>query len=326
MNYKDEKCVLCGEVFTEEDDIVVCPECGAPHHRECYKNNGSCALEDEHTEGFKWQRTASPFPVPPVGELTVCPVCHTANRLGNQRCIKCGERLEVTRPESSENNNNDVEEFSPFTQTAEFLGFDPEEDMGGATMRELSQFVDSNTIYYIPLFKRFKELGTKLSLNLICFIFPPIYFANRRMWGWAVTTSVIMVLLAIPALLSYMINDSMRSGYFFMPADLMSLIYDNRHLLNAIIEICSIGTLITRLVMCLFCNHMYMRFAVRTVQKIKLRARRTVLSREVVSAAGGLRPINSVLILLIMGAMAYVALIGTVVLLEVMFSLSTMGI
>ena len=324
MNYIDEKCVLCGELFTANDDVVVCPECGAPHHRECYKKNGSCAAADLHAEGQKWQRTAIPFPTAAAGELVICPVCRTANRLGNQKCIKCGERLEAPKPETAEPAEPN-EEFSPFTQTAEFLGFDPEEDMGGATIRELSQFVDSNTIYYIPLFKRFKELGTKLSLNLLCFIFPPVYFANRRMWGWAFISSVIMGLLAIPAFLSYMISDSMRVGYFFLPTDLTNYIYDNRQMLNNIIELCSIGTLITRLSLCLFCNHMYMRFAVRTLKKIKLRTRRTVLSRECVAAAGGVKPINSVLILLFMGAVIYAALIGTVVVLEVAFALVTTG-
>ncbi|MBO4877648.1 MAG: DUF2628 domain-containing protein [Ruminococcus sp.] len=324
MNYIDEKCVLCGEVFSGNDDVVVCPECGAPHHRECFKKNGSCAATDLHAEGKKWQRTVTPFPTAAAGELTICPVCRTANRLGNQKCIKCGERLETEKPEIREHEDSiePNEEFSPFTQTAEFLGFDPEEDMGGATIRELSQFVDSNTIYYIPLFKRFKELGTKLSLNLLCFIFPPVYFANRRMWGWAMISSVIMVLLAIPAFLSYMINDSMREGYFFLPTELTNLIYDNRHYLNALIEVCSIGDLITRLSLCLFCNHMYMRFAVRTLQKIKLRTRRTVLSRECVSAAGGVKPINSILILILMGIMAYAAIIGTVFILYIAFAIT----
>jgi len=324
MNYKDEKCVLCNEVFTEEDDIVVCPECGAPHHRECYARNGSCALKDEHSGDFRWSRLSAPFPAPPAEEVTICPVCHTANRTGNLRCIRCGERLETPKQENKEPGN--LEEFSPFTQTAEFLGFDPEEDMGGATIRELSQFVDSNTIYYIPLFKRFKELGTKLSLNLLCFIFPPVYFANRRMWGWAVITSVIMVVLAVPALLSGMISDSISTGRLFLPSELTNMIYDNRQLVKTIVEICSIGTLITRLLTSLFCNHMYLRFAVRTLMKMKLRARRTVLSRETVSAAGGIRPINSLLILLLMGAMAYAAIIGAVVLLEIIFTLSNMGI
>ena len=30
MKYKGEKCAACGKEFTEDDDVVVCPECGSP--------------------------------------------------------------------------------------------------------------------------------------------------------------------------------------------------------------------------------------------------------------------------------------------------------
>ena len=36
------KCFSCGEVFKDGDDIVVCPECGTPYHRECYLKEGKC--------------------------------------------------------------------------------------------------------------------------------------------------------------------------------------------------------------------------------------------------------------------------------------------
>ena len=32
-DYKNKKCVVCKELFSDYDDIVVCPECGAPYHR-----------------------------------------------------------------------------------------------------------------------------------------------------------------------------------------------------------------------------------------------------------------------------------------------------
>ena len=47
MNYQGVCCPVCGKPFQEGDDIVVCPECGAPHHRECYKSLGHCALQDQ---------------------------------------------------------------------------------------------------------------------------------------------------------------------------------------------------------------------------------------------------------------------------------------
>ena len=33
-------CEGCGEPLTLKDDIVVCPDCGAPYHRTCYEKLG----------------------------------------------------------------------------------------------------------------------------------------------------------------------------------------------------------------------------------------------------------------------------------------------
>ena len=35
MDFTKYTCPVCGETFQNGDDVVVCPECGAPHHREC---------------------------------------------------------------------------------------------------------------------------------------------------------------------------------------------------------------------------------------------------------------------------------------------------
>ena len=41
MNYMGKPCPVCSRTFREEDDIVVCPKCGAPYHRECYEEKGA---------------------------------------------------------------------------------------------------------------------------------------------------------------------------------------------------------------------------------------------------------------------------------------------
>ena len=41
-------CPVCKKTFVESDDIVVCPECGTPHHRSCYASIGRCALSSKH--------------------------------------------------------------------------------------------------------------------------------------------------------------------------------------------------------------------------------------------------------------------------------------
>ena len=48
LNEKGLSCAGCKAYLFEEDDIVYCPVCGAPHHRECYNRTGHCALEELH--------------------------------------------------------------------------------------------------------------------------------------------------------------------------------------------------------------------------------------------------------------------------------------
>ena len=52
--FTDKLCPVCRVRFTDNSDIVVCPECGTPHHRACYAKTGSCAVGGYHAEGFVW--------------------------------------------------------------------------------------------------------------------------------------------------------------------------------------------------------------------------------------------------------------------------------
>ncbi|MGN1051081.1 MAG: RING finger protein, partial [Acutalibacteraceae bacterium] len=49
MDYIGYKCPVCEKNFHADDDIVVCPECGAPHHRSCYEQIGKCAFSEKHS-------------------------------------------------------------------------------------------------------------------------------------------------------------------------------------------------------------------------------------------------------------------------------------
>lgn len=48
MDFTKYNCPFCGQAFKETDDIVVCPDCGTPHHRECWLKNGECFRADKH--------------------------------------------------------------------------------------------------------------------------------------------------------------------------------------------------------------------------------------------------------------------------------------
>lgn len=54
MDIKKYICPVCNNPFNQDDDAVFCPECGTPHHRECWKKNGRCFNEALHgTEGIE---------------------------------------------------------------------------------------------------------------------------------------------------------------------------------------------------------------------------------------------------------------------------------
>ena len=48
-------CEGCGKPLTLQDDIVVCPDCGAPYHRVCYEKLGQCIHRPAHAAGYEWK-------------------------------------------------------------------------------------------------------------------------------------------------------------------------------------------------------------------------------------------------------------------------------
>ena len=59
--YQGLACPHCNQAFDERDDIVACPVCGAPHHRDCWKEHGGCACAADHGTQRQWSReTAAP--------------------------------------------------------------------------------------------------------------------------------------------------------------------------------------------------------------------------------------------------------------------------
>ncbi len=170
LNIEGQKCPICNSYLFPDDDVVFCPTCGAPHHRDCFKAVGHCGLEhthgtneqydkikkaEEHKEDEKQDNTQN---------AEICPNCK--NKLTGDMlvCPYCG------RPRH-------VRVFS-----LDLLGgVDPNTDLGdGVNAAEARDFVQINTQRYIP---KFEELNRKrFSWNWAAFLFPHGWFLSRKMY------------------------------------------------------------------------------------------------------------------------------------------------
>lgn len=80
-------CEGCGKPLTLQDDIVVCPDCGAPYHRDCYEKLGRCIHAPAHAAGYEWK-----FPYQ-ESELCTCPACGERTLRSESVCRSCGAAL-----------------------------------------------------------------------------------------------------------------------------------------------------------------------------------------------------------------------------------------
>jgi len=291
MRYTGEKCPVCHKEFTAEDDIVVCPECGTPHHRDCYSLAGVCANAELHATGVKWERK------PRSARYRVCPVCSFPNRLTDNACQRCGAELTEATEQSAENFNTNSGEKSwrdtfsmpdaeELMNPIKFLGLDPDEDMGGATMKEMTDFVGPSTIYYIPKFKKMKDEGVKPSFNIFSLFFPTLFFANRKMWGWAVLAAILGIIFNIPS--SLLVSNKS------FPPEVLNFVSQNKSTIKLLSEIFVAADIAIRAIFCLFANWFYYRFSLNALKKLK-KERRV----HDIKSAGGVKPQNMVYITLI---------------------------
>ena len=190
-----------------------------------------------------------------------------------------------------------------------FLGFNPNEDMGGATLKEVTQFVCTNTIYYIPIFKHMKDFGSKISFNLSCLIFPYFYFANRKMWGWAILSAIISVFFNLPSYILWLgknvASDDGTEAF-------LSMIYDHQSSLETLDTYFGIAGWITSIVFCLFGNWLYYRYTIRHIKRMKDQNAGDTVPAEKIISAGGVKPVNILIMAAIMGGIMIAALFGSI--------------
>lgn len=167
MKYLNYKCPVCNNQFTEEDDVVVCPECGTPHHRECYVQNGTCANVDKHG-------TNEPIEVEFVDvEEKEEPI----------------SEVEETKNEA-ENSQQVVQEI-----IEELKGGNGDYMLNGKHVSFYEAAIGKNQKFYIPHFMVMDKTKKAVSWNIAGFFVPLAWCLYRKMYKFAAIILALYMLL-----------------------------------------------------------------------------------------------------------------------------------
>ena len=281
--YNGHTCDVCNEKFTPQSDVVVCPECGTPHHRECYKSLGHCVNEAKHAEGFEWKA-----PEKAVNHnVTVCPKCQSPNPKDATFCEQCGISLVEqpkknphTPPFAGDIRDQLTGENSPFPAGT----FDGE--LEGVNYKDIAVYIGPSSAFYVYHFKRIQKEGKKARVfTLSAFFFDGLYFLYRKMWLEAIVILILGSLLAVPSTLVMLETLGLipsTSPYLFSGIDTAA-------------TICSVVSFVFKLVLGFIAVPRYKKKVVNDLKRIKYQSQTSAQYYQTVMAKSG--PSRAVLIL-----------------------------
>ena len=255
-------CPVCRAPFGENDDIVVCPECGTPHHRACWAKTGSCGVEQYHASGFEWQgRLPDEEPTP-------------ENTAENQKhdMAQVLEEMNREREENPDPHHADYPQGTPITDepldmnkiAEEILESqnNPSDERGedGVSMHELFSYSGGN-LHYLSAFSlfRLKEMRKtplrNISINLCAGLLQPLNQFYRRLDGLGIFLTVWAFASIVPSLM-------IQLGYCA----------DNAALLNGLSLLQLLLNLLSFLLtaaLCLYGDYIYYLTAVKRIKRIR---------------------------------------------------------
>ncbi len=204
MNYENLICAHCGKLMHNEEDIVVCPVCATPQHRECWMQSGHCANASLHDSGYIWERDQKPQPAETVSEVTpdsrICHICGSENPNDSLHCGNCGalfgedgvENIVCSRCRTK--NDSDAKHCKncgmPLAVQGGFFNtnpymlkseFSPDDVIAERKAGDIATYVQASSHRYLRKFKKFAD-GKKLSVNFAAFFFAPYWFFYRKLY------------------------------------------------------------------------------------------------------------------------------------------------
>lgn len=305
--YTGNTCPICKEKFKASDDIVVCPDCGTPYHRACWKTVGACVHAAEHATGFEWK----PDAVPEEVHAAVCANCGTQNTPGATHCSHCSVPLDAHRhaAEKAANQEGSAPVYtrgsSPYNGGApggaaagprlETFATDknggiyrrevgPDDAIDGIKARDWASYVGQSHTYFLMQFFRLSTQKHSLTACFSALIFGPAYLFYRKMWKEGLLTGALFLLLQIPSWVD--IIATFNPGLIpTLPATTMSVI----------LTACSVALWVLRVVIMLYAVVWYKQESSQRILSIYDRIPEGSARTSALQAAGGTSIVAAVL-------------------------------
>ena len=280
-------CPVCKQPLSEKDDVVVCPLCGAPHHRDCWKQTGHCALKDGHGTPDQWKR---PLCRDDEDSL-VCGNCGTVNRRGDTVCAKCGHVLDEPLPADPSDQQPPVDASVFYADFSPYIGIAPDSMVEGFPAMEVATFLGPNSGYYLSRFYFMRVQKNDFTWNWAAAIFPAGWLLYRKMYKAFLVVLLLSLVLVAPMIallwqfLSVLSSDE-QARQLFLRSGLMPSAH-----VPVWMVICAnlSGTVsfILRAVMASLGNHFYRKHTVRTITSVRAAVSDPIGIRYTLSRRGG---------------------------------------
>lgn len=233
--HENEKCPVCDKLFTEDDDIVICPHCGTPHHRECYKSLGHCVNKDKHNTEFEYKPESADSNANPLNhnqnasnldnesQMTVCSQCGASINRDAPFCNQCGAK----QTDAQYHDFNPIRDYGTAAQSKVYESSG--EKIDGKSAADAACVVGVNSERFIRKFKENKFF----SWNWGAFFFGPLYLLFRKMYS----KGFIFLALdfAVPLLAQALFYDKIKAFMSFMGSIAQG--QDNNGFINVINDI-----------------------------------------------------------------------------------------
>lgn len=305
MDYENLKCPVCEEKFKKGDDIVVCPECGTPHHRQCYESMGKCFFEDKHSDDFSYsedycQTEENETETETHNDDAVeCPRCKAKNPKDSFYCGKCGFPLGINT-----NQNNQQQQAANFYNPLDpMAGVNPEYKLSDdVTAGEASKFAQKSTQYFSRVFYNIKEFG-RGRFNFCAFLFSGGYLLYRKMYKIGTVLTVIMGLLLVASAyfnIAYNVSYDFVTEYSKIAESTTAYSYNDmlmfyqqaffkldtiQQVLLILDIICSVVNFALKIIIGVKANRWYFNHTIKEISKIKKSG--TVSVQEAIETKGG---------------------------------------